>query len=205
MSHEADNLNPPAECDMPLNELDRADMARLALGGEAALNDLIARHAAKLFNYLIRCLQNEEDAADVAQETFVRVYQHRAKFDSRQRFSTWLYSIATNLSRDRLRWRSRHPNVSLDAQDDQAGATLLQYLADPQATPEENLERIERAEAVQKAVAALPEELRIPLILVEYEDRSQAEIASILKCSGKAVEMRLYRARQRLREELKEV
>ena len=56
---------------------------------------------------------------------------------------------------------------------------------------------------VQKAVASLPDELRTPLILAEYEDRSQAEIAAILKCSAKAVEMRLYRARQRLREDLR--
>ena len=58
----------------------------------------------------------EEDAAEAAQETFVRLYQHRAKFDSSQRFSTWLYAIATNLVKDRYRYRTRHPQVSLDAE-----------------------------------------------------------------------------------------
>src|SRR3954471_14386879 len=125
-------------------------MIRLVSGHEAALNDLIERHAVKLVNYLIRCLQNEEDAADTAQEAFMRVYQNREKFDSRQKFSTWLYTIATNLSRDRVRWRSRHPQVSLEAADEVSGATLLQHLADGQPTPAQTLESTERADAVRR-------------------------------------------------------
>ena len=105
MSNEADNLNQPADRNVERDELDRADMAQLASGHDAALNDLMERHAGKLFNYLIRCLQNEEDAADAAQESFVRVYQNRAIFDPNQRFSTWLYVIATNLVKDRYRHR----------------------------------------------------------------------------------------------------
>jgi RNA polymerase sigma-70 factor (ECF subfamily) len=84
------------------------------------------RHAAKLFNYLIRCLQNEEDAADAAQETFVRVYQNRAKFDTNQKFSTWLYAIATNLVKDRYRYRTRHPQVSLDSKNELTGGDFLE-------------------------------------------------------------------------------
>ena len=95
------------------DELDAGDMARLAGGNGAALNDLMDRHGEKLFHYLVRALQDEEDAGDLAQETFVRVYQHREKFDRRQSFSTWLYAIASNLVRDRYRWRRRHPQVSL--------------------------------------------------------------------------------------------
>ena len=103
-------MNPP-----DLDALDASDMLRLAQGHDAALNELMQRHADKLFHYLVRQLQNETDAADLAQETFVRVYKHRAKFDSQQKFSTWLYSIASNLARDRLRWRKRHPQTSLEA------------------------------------------------------------------------------------------
>ena len=98
------------------DEQDAQDMARLAGGQGAAHNDLMDRHAEKLFHYLVRCLQDEEDAADLTQETFVRVYQNRAKYDSRQRFSTWLYTIAGNLVRNRFRWRTRHPQVSLEAE-----------------------------------------------------------------------------------------
>ena len=184
------------------NARDIADMARLIAGHDTALNDLMERHAERLFHYLIRSLQNETEAADVAQESFVRVYQNRARFDTRQKFSTWLYAIATNLARDHLRWRSRHPHVSLEAEYGETGAGLKDTLAATQATPTETVQTEERAAAVRKALVALPEELRVPLLLAEYEERSQTEIASILNCSAKAVEMRIYRARQQLREKL---
>lgn len=179
--------------------LDRAVMQRLASGHDAALNELMERHAGKLFNYLIRCLQNEEDAADAAQETFVRVYQNRSKFDSSQRFSTWLYAIATNLVKDRYRYRTRHPQVSLEAENPATGEEFRENLPGDAATPTESIQSLERAEAVRAAVAELPEELRTPLILSEYEERSHAEIGKILKCSAKAVETRIYRARKSLR------
>ncbi len=181
---------------------DTEDMARLAAGRDTALNDLMTRHADKLFHYLVRSLQNEEDAADLAQETFVKVYQNRARFDTRQKFSTWLYAIASNLVRDRFRWRSRHPQVSLDAKQEASGIDLHATLAEDRPSPVETIQTEERAEAVRRAVAALPEELRLPLILTEYEGRSQAEVGEILGCTTKAVETRLYRARQQLRTRL---
>ena len=184
------------------DERDRADMIRLAAGHNATLNDLMERHAGKLFNYLVRSLQNEEDAADAAQETFVRVFQNRARFDSRQRFSTWLYAIATNLVKDRYRHRSRHPQVSLDAENEATGEDFRESVPEQKPTPSESLQGTERAEAVRKAVGQLPEELRVPLILSEYEELSHAEIGTVLNCSAKAVETRIYRARKQLREKL---
>jgi RNA polymerase sigma-70 factor (ECF subfamily) len=182
-----------------LDERDRADMARLAGGHGPALNELMERHAPKLFNYLVRCLQNEDDAADTAQETFVRVYQNCAKFDARQKFSTWLYAIATNLVKDRYRHRSRHPQVSLDAENEATGENFRESVPEHDPTPSESLQGAERVHTIRKAVAELPEELRTPLILSEYEELSHAEIGEILKCTAKAVETRIYRARQQLR------
>jgi RNA polymerase sigma-70 factor (ECF subfamily) len=184
------------------DEQDAADMVRLAQGHDAALGELMSRHGEALFHYLIRQTQGEAEASDLAQEAFVRVYQNRAKFDLRQKFSTWLYAIATNLSRDRLRWRSRHPQVSIEAEDERSGTSLQERLADAGPTPEQNLQSAERAAVVRNAIRALPEELRTPLILAEFEERPNAEIAAILNCSPKAVEMRLYRARNQLREQL---
>jgi RNA polymerase sigma-70 factor, ECF subfamily len=184
------------------DELDAQDMARLAGGHDAALNDLMERHAERLLHYLVRSLQDESDAADLAQETFVRVYQNRAKFDSHQKFSTWLYTIASNLVRDRFRWRKRHPQVSIEAQNQETGTDFGDRLAGETASPSESLRAAERADAVRVAVSALPEELRTPLILAEYEERSQAEIGEILGCTAKAVETRIYRARKQLREVL---
>lgn len=187
-------MNAPAP-----DELDVQDMNRLAGGHEAALNDLMERHAGKLFHYLVRCLQDESDAADLAQETFVKVYQSRDRFDTKQKFSTWLYAIASNLVKDRYRWRARHPQVSLDAESKAAGHSFRDSLPEDGPLPDERLAAHERAETVRRAVAALPEELRQPLILAEYEERSHAEIGTILGCTAKAVETRIYRARQQLR------
>lgn len=181
------------------DDLDVQDMSRLTAGHEAALNSLMERHAGKLFNYLVRCLQNEDDAADAAQETFVKVYQHRARFDPEQKFTTWLYAIAANLVKDRYRWRSRHPQVSLDAESDSTGSSFRESLPGNDPLPHEQAEAEERSETIRRAVATLPEELRQPLILAEYEERSHAEIGSILGCSTKTVETRIYRARQQLR------
>src|SRR6266436_2633692 len=177
-------------------------MVRLAAGHSPALNDLMARHALKLFGYLARSLQNENDAADLAQETFVRVFQNRTKFDKRMKFSTWLYAIATNLVKDRYRHRTRHPQVSRDAENIATGEDCRESVPEQKPTPSESLQSTERAEAVRNAVEQLPEELRMPLILFEYEELSHTEIGKILGCSAKAVETRLYRARNQLRDKL---
>lgn len=184
---------------------DVADMDRLAAGHDAALNDLMERHGQPVFHYLIRLLHDEADAADLTQETFVRVYQNRSKFDPEQKFSTWLFTIASNLARDRLRWRHRHPQVSLDAENQETGGSLQDVLAESGPSPGEALDAAERADTVRAAVLALAEDLRLPFVLAEYEGRSQSEIALILHCSVKAVEMRIYRARQQLRRRLEKL
>jgi len=180
---------------------DREDMERLSEGHDAALNRLMGRHSERLFHYLLRQLNNESDAAELAQETFVRVYHHRARFDPRQKFSTWLYAIATNLVRDRFRWHQRHPQVSLDAERGEGGA-ILETLPDGAASASEQMAAEERAVEVRAAIESLPDDLRSPLILSEYEGLSHAEIGAVLNCSAKAVETRLYRARNHLRKRL---
>lgn len=177
-------------------------MRRLAGGHDQALNQLIERHAEKLLAYLLRQLQNQADAEELAQETFVRVYQNRRKFDPRQKFSTWLYAIATNLVKDKYRWRSRHPTVPLDEPLTPSGDSLGEVLADQQAGPGDLLADREDLDLLRRAVAELPEELRTALILSEYQDCSHAEIASVLHCSVKAVEGRIHRAREHLRKAL---
>ncbi len=186
----------------PNDEQDRMDMVRLADGHDAALNDLMTRHAQAVFRYLLRLLQNESEAEELAQESFVRVYQNRTRFKAGERFAAWLYAIATNLARDRVRWRTRHPQVPLEGDGAEGGGGLKETLAAPNPTPGESLEQSEQAVAVRQAVASLPEELRVPLVLAEYGERSYAEIAAVLDCSPKAAEMRIYRARKELRSRL---
>lgn len=187
------------------DEQDSMDLARLAGGHDPALNGLMERHAQKLFHYLVRALRDDNDAADVAQATFVRVYQNRKKFDPDKKFSNWLYAISSSLVRDRYRWRTCHQKISLDATDEATGNGFIESLPDENSSPRETGQVHERAAAVRGAVAALPKQLRVPLILAEYEEKSHAEIGEILRCSAKAVEVRISRSRQQLRVSLSEV
>ena len=135
----------------------------------------------------------------------MRVYQNRARFDRAAKFTTWLYTIATNLARDRFRWQARHPQVSMEAENEVTGASLGSSLAEQGSGPEEKLQREQRAGAVRQAVAKLSEDLRTALILSEYEEHTHAEIAVITGSSIKAVEGRILRARQQLRSRLEKL
>jgi RNA polymerase sigma-70 factor, ECF subfamily len=182
--------------------LDRAAMARLVAGDGAALNHLLERHATRLFHYLIRLIQNESDAEELAHETFVRVFRHAHRYNPAQRFSTWLYTIATNLVRDRHRRHVRHPHLSLESAEDHEGASIRDSLPASGRSPAQDLASAETVAAVQRAIAELPDELRIPIILAEYEEASYHEIAAIVGGTTKSVEMKLYRARKLLRTRL---
>ena len=175
-------------------------MHRLRHGDDLALNEIMDRWTPRVASYLTRYLGNESDALDLTQETFVGVYRARLNYQPKSKFSTWLFGIATNQARQRLRWRRRHPEVAFELEHESAQERnpLIAASADPGQDVLQN----ERAAAVRHAVLALPEDLREAMTLFEYEDLSHAEIAAIAKCSTKAVETRLYRARQQLRESL---
>jgi len=163
----------------------------------------MARHATPVFHFLCRMLGNEDDANDLAQETFVRVFKSCKSYRAGEKFSTWLFTIAANLARNHFRWRSRHPNVSLEAESAGTEQSLGSTLPANSPAPNEAAQAAERAAAVRLAVQKLPEDLRAAIVLCEWEERSVAEAAKILEATPKAVESRLYRARALLRERLK--
>ena len=171
---------------------DLAAMQRLAAGEDLALNEIMERWKSRLSAYLFRFTGNENVAADLAQETFVRIYQGRAKFRPHGNFSTWLFGIAANLGRQHHRWQRRHPTIPME----EAGESMAS--GDPGASAELR----EREQAICSAIASLPGDLREALILSEYEELSHAEIATVSECSVKAVERRLSRAREQLRKQL---
>jgi RNA polymerase sigma-70 factor (ECF subfamily) len=184
------------------NALDRADMERLIAGQDTALNDLMDRHAGPVFHFLCRMVGNEDDANDLAQETFARVFRARASFRLNEKFSTWLYTIAANLARNHFRWRARHPNVSLNSGTEDPEQSLENTLPAQDAAPSEQTLAAERAVAVRTEVSRLAEDLREAIVLCEWEECSIAEAAIILETTPKAIESRLYRARKQLRERL---
>jgi RNA polymerase sigma-70 factor (ECF subfamily) len=181
-------------------ESDEHLMARLREGDESALNALMGRWQVPLRRFLYRFLQSDAQALDVAEETFVRIYSSRNRYSEAQPFRPWVFAIATNLARNQLRWRRRHPGESLDGSSGPYLAREDALLEN--ATPADQLGRAERAAAVRDAIARLPEDLRTAVLLFEYEDLPQAEIAVIMGCSAKAVETRLYRARGLLKKAL---
>jgi RNA polymerase sigma-70 factor (ECF subfamily) len=183
---------------------DRDDMSRLKAGGDAALNSLMSRHGERLFHYLLRQLNNESDAADIAQETFVRVYQNRARFDLNQKFSTWLYAIATNQAIDALRRQNRHQTVRLnvegDDENDGSMNRLLVLLENRGPGPLEVLEGNERKQLIRATVETLPDFLKQVVILAYYQGLKYKDIAGILGIPVGTVKSRLHTALCRLHE-----
>ena len=175
-------------------------MAQLQAGNEAALAPLMQRWEVPLKRFIFRLVGNTAEAEDLAQEVFVRIYTKRSSYRLGAKFSTWCFSIAANLAKNRLRWWKRRPVLSLDAWMDSGGDAADQSATGAQAS--DKAMRRERIATVQAAVAALPLDLRTALVLFEYEQQSMGEIAAALGCTAKAVENRLYRARQKLQLQL---
>lgn len=167
-------------------------MARVQAGEEAALAALMERWELPVKAVIARLIFNASEAEELAQETFVRVWQQREKFRVGAEFRPWIFAIAVNLARNRLRWWRRRPEVALD----EWGETLAD---DKSERGGAGMERAERAAAVRAAIAALPAELREVIVLFEYENLAQAEIAQVVGATPKAVETRIYRAKEKLR------
>lgn len=175
-------------------------MQRLAAGDDLALNEIMNRWREKVAAFLQRMTGNSAAAEDLALETFVRLYRNCGSYVPSAAFASYLFRIATNLARNHQRWLQRHPTVTLEdapeaMRDGGANGT----------SPAEGVEMAESLRAVEAAIAALPCDLREAILLFTYEEMSYNQIASSLRCSEKAVETRIYRARQMLRGMLKEL
>ena len=169
-------------------------MRRVQSGDQAALGALMERWELPVKSVVGRIVLNASEAEEIAQEAFVRVWQQRDKYIPDAPFKPWLFAIAVNLARNRLRWWRRRPEVSLD-----------EWTETPAEGPigENVAERAERAAAVRDAIASLPTDLREAIVLFEYQHLSHAEISTALGTTPKAVENRIHRARERLRVVLK--
>jgi RNA polymerase sigma-70 factor (ECF subfamily) len=176
-------------------------MVRLADGEDRALNLLMELWGQRVTSFLFKMTGHREASVDLAQETFVKLYQARAKYRPSGTFSTYLFTIAANLARNHARWKSRHPTISLDATDDD-GVSVVAEAADPANAPDKAAGISEEYREVHKALLALPHDLREAMTLFVYEGMGYADIAILTRCSAKAVETRIYRARQILKEQL---
>ena len=176
------------------NEADVQLIARFKAGDEAAFLELMSHYKNPVLNFIFRMTGQAEEAEDVAQDVFVRVYQNLAGFQPGRgaSVSTWIFQIARRAAIDRLRYLKHRRHESLENAPEPATGK----------TPHDEAHTREVSAAVAAAVAALPEDQRTALVLAEYEGLAQAEIAAIMKSSIKSVEARIYRARQALKETL---
>jgi RNA polymerase sigma-70 factor, ECF subfamily len=174
-------------------------MEALAHGSDAALDSLIEAWEAPLHRFIRRYVQEDTAAGDLTQETFVRIYQNRARYQPGTVFAAWAFTIAANLCRNHRRWRWRHRAEPLD-RDDAHGSPHVQVSA--AAGPDEQLVSAETSRAVLAAIEALPADQRLTVLLFEFDELSYRDVAVIVGCSERGIETRLARARVRLRASL---
>jgi RNA polymerase sigma-70 factor, ECF subfamily len=180
-----------------LRAMDDAEIVTSFLGGEErAFQELVERYQTRLLNFIYRTIGDREKAEDLVQEVFIRVYRHLHRFDRSKKFSTWAYTIASNLAKNELRNRSRNPLVLFQTikgnwdDDDRP----LQF-EDTTARPDDLYRKRHLRELVAETVAKLPEHHRQVFVLRELEGKSYEEIAEITNCNLGTVKSRLNRAR----------
>lgn len=176
-------------------------MALVNEGDESALADLIHRYEAPLFNYARKMLGNSADAEDVFQESFLRVYQHRARFRAGAPFRPWLYRIATNLCKDKLRYRKRRPEIpvaSLSRLGEEMGHDPLNKKAGKTMQPDEAAIAGELATRMETALASLSVKHRAVFLMAHQEGLTYAEIATALRIPTGTVKSRMNKAVRQL-------
>jgi len=181
----------------PFAGQDDSHVVQLFLDGDSrAFTELVVRYQTRLLNFVYRTIGDRERAEDLVQEVFVRVYRHLHRFDQSRKFSTWIYTIASNLAKNELRNRSRNPLVLFQTIKKQweADQRPLEF-EDTTARPDDLYRKRHLRELVEWSVAQLPEHHRVVFVLRELEGRSYEEIAEITSCNLGTVKSRLNRAR----------
>lgn len=178
-------------------------VAECLKGDSTAFDELVRRYKDRIYNVVYRFLGNHEDAQDAAQEVFIRAYRGLEGFKGDAKVYTWLYSIAANISRNRLRdggRKGRDKGSSLEALEEKAavGSVARERLD----TPRTRAEAKELEEVLQTCLEELPDHYRMAFILRTYEDLSYEEIAEVMGCPAGTVKSRLNQARRMLRDRL---
>ena len=187
---------------------DRSLLDRFQKGDLSGFHDLFNKHKRNVINLSYRFVQNKEAAEDIAQEVFIKIYEKKFHLDPRAKFSTWLYKVTVNASIDRTR-KKNFFDRSLDqteTDEEGGGKTLLETLSDPSAvSPADALASDEIKKLVRTEVQKLPEKLKTPILLYQFENLPYEEIARILGVTPKAVERKIYHAKEILRRKLSKV
>lgn len=174
-------------------------------GDENAFAEIVRRYQNPLTNYIYRMLNDYEEAVDLAQESFVRVYFAIERYHSNYAFSTYIYRIATNLAISEIRKRKRRKLFSLTGLYQFDGDEDKEFQPeDKKPLPEDDLIIFEKQKVIEKAIVALPEKYRVPIILREIEEKTYEEIADILGLGLGTTKSRISRGRGLLREKMRD-
>jgi RNA polymerase sigma-70 factor (ECF subfamily) len=187
---------------------DRELLERCRAGDETAFDDLVARHEPRAFNVAFQVLHDREDAIEVAQDAFVRIYRSIGDFRGDCEFTTWLHQIVVNLARNKHRWwkrRGKQMNVSLDSTLETGDGEIPLQIAAKEDGPDVEAAKTEFVKVLGRRMDELPRKLRQVLVLRNVENLSYEEIAEVLNCSVGTVKSRIARAREALRESMKDM
>jgi len=177
-------------------------LAKLARTGDRrAFAELVDLYKDKIYHHAYRMLGNRQEAEDVSQDTFLRLYNNLHRYDETQKFSTWIFRICTNLCIDRL--RKRRPTYSLDAEvTDGEGNDYYAMMPSDEDTPEKQVIVSETQQSIRKAVETMPEKYKSIVMLRYLQDMSLQEISDVLDMPVTTIKTRLHRGREFLRKKL---
>lgn len=176
---------------------------RVQKGDAAAFEELVHRYHRSVYNLALRLTDNPEDASDIAQETFLKVYRNMHTFRGDAELKTWIYRITVNQSSNLLRWwrrRFRHKSIAIDPEYD---GGVSERLTSSLETPEQTTLNTERRRMIQEALSRVKFDFRVAVILRDIEGLSYEEIGQTLGLSVGTVKSRISRGREELREQLK--
>jgi RNA polymerase sigma-70 factor (ECF subfamily) len=178
---------------MDFKKLSKEELDRL-------FEEILDKYERKIFNMIYRMVGNYDDAVDLTQETFLRVYKSLRSFRGEANIYTWIYQIALNLCRTKLAQDKRMRVISLDQEIETEEGEMEREIPDDSMTPEQTWEARNIQEAVQRAIEKLPLPYREVIVLHDLQGFSYEEIANMLGINEEAVRVRLHRARKRLKE-----
>ncbi len=184
------------------NEIDLDIIRRVQHGDKSAFDLLVLKYQHKLAKLVTPYIRDPDEVLDVVQEAFIKAYKALPRFRGDSAFYTWLYRIAVNTAKNYLTAQSRRPPRSdidiVDAEYYDGNSALKDN-----TTPEANLLKMEIRQAIERAIADLPEDLKIAITLREYEGMSYDEISEVMECPVGTVRSRIFRARESIDNELK--
>ena len=178
---------------------DRELLDRCRAGDETAFDDLVLRHQQRAFNIAFQLLRDREDASEVAQDAFVRIYRSIGDFGGDCEFTTWLHQIVVNLARNKHRWwkrRGKQMSVSLDSTVEIGDGEIVLQIAGKDDAPDVQAVKTEFIKLLGQRMNEMPRKLQQVLVLRNVENLSYEEIAEVLGCSIGTVKSRIARARE---------